>query len=1355
MRYEKDGFTLWLGEADTPAPMGVLQKTDRLLRMAVRPIDMSYHLMVACRKNDGQRVEIAAQWQWNDPTCNTMYYVAELPDCGPGDRLEYGVSCHRGYALEQRECLGNLKAAFRIAKPTDPARKMKENGLRQTVRKSNLTSVPVDTSMNSGMLKMSARQAALPSMAREVTGIQSFALADDVRISVSHKFMDNFVPAQPIDQHQNLLTSSDSHGKLMLLAIGSDAHGEAQVVMAKKAGGDTRGWKLVNLSQDLGSGYRAVKLAIAHDPSGAPILAGVFQQQDSPGRFHFFFTRNFAETPVRNRWISRGSANAEEIQHLATGFGFREEVLLVAAAKIGRSVDLYQIREDATPNGEPWVKLPFNVDSTGIVATAIGHLRRVQMKTDQKRRNNPSFPEYQGNAGTVLYTLTHLDGEVILYMKGLEDPSYNHRIHFEDTMSSMVLSRDPAGYSECFLGSRALYHLDAEDQRRDQVNRDKGVHVELFEEPIVNLNVNPLADGRVEVWPLLANGILYHTQRVEDSSWTVPMSLQKNVAEVATYRDPTTQALEFFPLDLNDKLSHLWRDPRTSRWQTAQIEIPNNAKAKHQSAYTTQLKLVDQRNNPITDTQVTIHTSELTTLEINGSHYFVGPHEDEAAVITPDARGIVAVVNSVSSISSPHYRVACMDQVFEIAPTEELKSKLSDMLAQGDQALLQAKTQEPDGNSKPLLKGKFATPDHAKAAHGVLTKMLSVTKKGPGAYQVPSAQRSKGRVRYSFGNRIDSSRMTSWSLDLRGSKPIFQESAVFSEAGLGVDTLSGSILGDVGDIFQAALDGVHRIEHLVVQAVEDGLKLIVNGVLHAVIQFAEQVWSAVDWFFKDVLGIDLEALLKWLGFIFGWGDILKTKQAYVKVFDSGLDQITRVIQEAETHVDQFFAMIEEKLVGKNLAEKLGDHGSQPATDGNGPANILMDLLTGGNPAVDWIFSKVKDLNLFKEIEGGIAGDFGQVVKKIEHIFTRLLREEFEDMQDTVQASVRFVIENLTQLSISQVLEQVLKILAAGLLEMTKDAVLAFLDIVMGIVKSVKKILNQPLKIPFLSALYKDFIDPGNELTALSLASLVLAIPSTIIFKIATGQAPFKDGSFNPPQWRLQEPASAFQSKLQAKHSDEDLFDCEGEAFRWSFFFGGIAVGLGRIYTNILNGIMVWNGPDKDNPAFDWALQRLAGQKILSTSITFFSSMTNLTMAIYCKGYKKPFAKTIGIAQAAFPCLAILAYVNLFREDKKKREESMVLSSAFGGFNIILFLVLFLVESETMGRDEKQDRDWKLAENLLLGLSQLGAIYPIFAKTPRLKLAGMTGFILLGLGTGGINIGRAYEHYKAGKFHNVI
>lgn len=60
----------------------------------------------------------------------------------------------------------------------------------------------------------------------------------------------------------------------------------------------------------------------------------------------------------------------------------------------------------------------------------------------------------------------------------------------------------------------------------------------------------------------------------------------------------------------------------------------------------------------------------------------------------------------------------------------------------------------------------------------------------------------------------------------------------------------------------------------------------------------------------------------------------------------------------------------------------------------------------------------------------------------------------------------------------------------------------------AVIRSVEKILNASINIPFFSHLYKEI--SGDDLSVNDLICLLIAIPMTVLYKVGEGEAPFQD-----------------------------------------------------------------------------------------------------------------------------------------------------------------------------------------------------------------------------------------------------
>ena len=66
---------------------------------------------------------------------------------------------------------------------------------------------------------------------------------------------------------------------------------------------------------------------------------------------------------------------------------------------------------------------------------------------------------------------------------------------------------------------------------------------------------------------------------------------------------------------------------------------------------------------------------------------------------------------------------------------------------------------------------------------------------------------------------------------------------------------------------------------------------------------------------------------------------------------------------------------------------------------------------------------------------------------------------------------------------------------------------AILEIVPTLVSAMQAMLNAEWNIPFVSQLYS-YVTNGGTLTTINLFALIAAIPTTVLYKCAKGQAPF-------------------------------------------------------------------------------------------------------------------------------------------------------------------------------------------------------------------------------------------------------
>lgn len=115
---------------------------------------------------------------------------------------------------------------------------------------------------------------------------------------------------------------------------------------------------------------------------------------------------------------------------------------------------------------------------------------------------------------------------------------------------------------------------------------------------------------------------------------------------------------------------------------------------------------------------------------------------------------------------------------------------------------------------------------------------------------------------------------------------------------------------------------------------QDGIHFIVTLAGKAytwVVKGLTQIGKFVSWIFKKVLALS-EELVRWLGFLFEWNDILKTQQTIIRFTNEAITGAVNFLDTAKDEVDQFFGDLKQK-VQKSLGGAFPDSVNSTTADG--------------------------------------------------------------------------------------------------------------------------------------------------------------------------------------------------------------------------------------------------------------------------------------------------------------------------------------------------------------------------------------------------------------------------------------
>lgn len=341
------------------------------------------------------------------------------------------------------------------------------------------------------------------------------------------------------------------------------------------------------------------------------------------------------------------------------------------------------------------------------------------------------------------------------------------------------------------------------------------------------------------------------------------------------------------------------------------------------------------------------------------------------------------------------------------------------------------------------------------------------------------------------------------SLPLRLSAGL--ETTAVANTSASTSSTEPAVFVKIGDFFRmlghAIVDGLHTLEVRIIDGINHVFAKIGDVVYHALLDCYFAIHHAVQWVFQQ-LNIVWDKLVAWLGFVFNWKDIVRTHQVMKNVIQQQIRKSFDSMATAEEMVSTVFEGLEQKLnaltnvtdpgitVGSVVASKDANDGSSSPQFHWGLNHLHSNM---ANAIVSYLEEKESDL-------GGLQAAL--------HDLEGVAVNEYDYLKTLVDQIRTQIVDKHSQLTPLKVIQLILGIVGDFLLKTAKNVIVNTLDIIKQLAEVVLNILDAPIKIPVLGPLYKQIADA--ELSILDLVVLVLAIPATIMYKIAAEVAPFAD-----------------------------------------------------------------------------------------------------------------------------------------------------------------------------------------------------------------------------------------------------
>jgi hypothetical protein len=650
-----------------------------------------------------------------------------------------------------------------------------------------------------------------------------------------------------------------------------------------------------------------------------------------------------------------------------------------------------------------------------------------------------------------------------------------------------------------------------------------------------------LSDAReIELFTLDTGGRLFHFQpsQATGKGWTDPMVIDSGVALMGVAQQNQGNLEVFTVGTAQATLSHLINQQQSGNWQITPLEVPTSGQVEEFISYSTDIMVYDAAGAPMPNAPIQVWAATQTQIVVNGASYTIDA--STPANLTCASSGTLSITQGTGILGIPALQINVVSQMpagqgIALEQYAGVQQRLAEVTGPD---LMNAKT--ADGSY--LLQEQYRTTEQTDSLAAAFNQCMALASnplvaRDTGHASLGAApKRGVGCVASDAThllNRIKApAQGTHWQLDFRSGGPRYRELSHAEAHQLLLEKRASHVshaiagqsvggvfdwIGSIGDFVSGVVDGIITVVDTIIttvgNAVNAAISFVVNGVTYLfemVVDFIEQAFDLVEVFFAQVKVVFTQ-IFEWLGFIFSWSDILRTHEAlsytmaqFLGFLPGAVAGIQRLFDEGIATARSELATIFDQLVASvgGTASIGGYTNSQTPSEpvySSGNANNLVLNATLENSSASSQVNSVAPPN---------ASPWDILTQEIQAWTTSV-------QEDPAFAAALGYMQNLggsPDQIFSQLLSALLRVVQ-GLANAMLAGVQAIVDGLLRLVQSFLSALQQEFtaewNIPFVTQFYA-WLTNGSALSLADLSSLILAIPSTIIYKAMYGAAPFPD-----------------------------------------------------------------------------------------------------------------------------------------------------------------------------------------------------------------------------------------------------
>jgi hypothetical protein len=584
------------------------------------------------------------------------------------------------------------------------------------------------------------------------------------------------------------------------------------------------------------------------------------------------------------------------------------------------------------------------------------------------------------------------------------------------------------------------------------------------------------------------------------TAWSAPIPICWDADAFAFYlNNQACNNVLFVHILGGDNMIQLTQDPSNGTWSQRSILLPatENSDMVQYNSFTSHIQVTDDNGVNLPNSGVSLTSTTPVSVYIDSDYHLLTP--SFAVDVETDVTGAVTIIQETAALTNTCFNVTLTespDITIQVDPLTNSWKTLSNVQNGDDLGAVQI--QHEDGSTEPLVPDGVSSTDKNTAAQCIV-QFLKVkdTLPSDGSTVPPPSNPSQPVPVWGATCGSDG-----FQYHEAASAGMLLRSGASPETPLGFGDWLEAVTGDIFNWLKEAWDKVEQFVVAVADGIYHFLVQIGDQTYHAVLDCYNAISGAIE-FVLNKIEVAFEKLVAWLGFIFNWSDIKRTHLVMKNIIKQYANQVVSSIDTLEGDINAAFTKLEQAV---NEWGGVTDPGMS-----NGSLEQNNSWVPGNNtPQSNWAIHHTKNgqsvaTSTYSEPTNDPSGLAG-ILEDLKSFFDDE-RDDVQDMLNQIQVNCAANFSNLTPV---QVIQQVMAILADFVLKSAQNIITNVIDVAKLFIDTVLGYLDAPLDIPVISPLYKEFV--GDDLSFLDLVCLIGAIPTTIIYKLITNNAPFPDNS---------------------------------------------------------------------------------------------------------------------------------------------------------------------------------------------------------------------------------------------------